>query len=122
MACPLMDMDALAHAIRRADAAGLSTMVHAIGDRANREVIDIFEALETHRAHGNGLPPRIPHRIEHVQMIRPADAARLKGLNLALNVTPANMLLDIDLIDAAVGKLGQYHLRFSATLLIPVYR
>lgn len=105
---PLMDMDALAHAIRRADAAGLSTMVHAIGDRANREVIDIFEALETHRAHGNVSPPRIPHRIEHVQMIRPADAARLKGLNLALNVTPANMLLDIDLIDAAIGEMGQY--------------
>lgn len=109
---PLMDMDALAHAIRRADAAGLSTMVHAIGDRANREVIGIFEALETHRAHGSGLPPRIPHRIEHVQMIRPADAVRLKDLNLALNVTPANMLLDIDLIDAAVGELAQFTYAF----------
>ena len=113
---PLMDMDALAHAIRRADAAGLSTMVHAIGDRANREVIDIFEALETHRAHGNGSPPRIPHRIEHVQMIRPADAARLKGLNLALNVTPANLLLDIDLIDAAIGEMGQYTYAFRRLL------
>ena len=113
---PLMDMDALAHAIRRADAAGLSTMVHAIGDRANREVIDIFEALETHRVPGNAPPPRIPHRIEHVQMIRPADAARLKGLNLALNVTPANMLLDIDLIDAAVGEMGQYTYAFRRLL------
>jgi predicted amidohydrolase YtcJ len=31
---------------RRADAAGLSVMVHAVGDRANRELINIFETLE----------------------------------------------------------------------------
>ncbi len=109
---PLMDMDALAHAVRRADSAGLSTMVHAIGDRANHEVIAIFEALEVHRAHANRPPPVIPHRIEHVQMIRPADAVRLNGLNLALNVTPANMLQDIDLIDAALGEMGKYTYAF----------
>jgi predicted amidohydrolase YtcJ len=43
---PLMDMDQLAGDIRRADAAGLSAMVHAVGDRANREIIDLFEDLE----------------------------------------------------------------------------
>ena len=113
---PLMDMDALALDIRRADAAGLSTMVHAIGDRANREVISIFEGLQTYRAQTATPPPVIPHRIEHVQMIRPADAARLKGLNLALNVTPANMLLDIDLIDGAVGEMGKYTYAFRRLL------
>lgn len=113
---PLMDMDTLAHAVRRADSAGLSVMVHAVGDRANHEVIGIFEALQAHRAHAGGPPPMIPHRIEHVQMIRPADVVRLKGLNLALNVTPANMLLDIDLIDAAVGETGKYTYAFRRLL------
>jgi predicted amidohydrolase YtcJ len=47
---PLMDMAVLAEDIRRADAAGLSTMVHAVGDRANRELIAIFEDLESRRA------------------------------------------------------------------------
>jgi predicted amidohydrolase YtcJ len=41
-------------------------------------------------------------------MIRPEDADRLRRLPLALCVTPANMLLDINLIDAAVGDKGRW--------------
>ena len=47
---PMMDMASLARDIDKADAAGLSVMVHAVGDRANRELINIFEALESRRA------------------------------------------------------------------------
>jgi predicted amidohydrolase YtcJ len=103
---PLMDMAVLAEDIRRADAAGLSTMVHAVGDRANRELIAIFEDLESRRAPAGAPRPGIPHRIEHVQMIRPEDSDRLRKLGLALCVTPANMVLDINLIDSAVGEKG----------------
>ena len=71
---PLMDMQLLAKDIEKADQAGLSVMVHAIGDRANREIINIFENLEAKR---NKIPaplsPPFRHRIEHVQMIRPED-------------------------------------------------
>ena len=103
---PLMEMDYLADQIRRADAAGLSVMVHAIGDRANRELIDLFEDLESRRRRLGTPPPMLPHRIEHVQMIRPEDVVRLGGLNVALCATPANLVLDINLIDTAVGELG----------------
>lgn len=103
---PLMEMDVLADRIRRADAAGLSVMVHAIGDRANRELIAIFEALDANRRRRAVPAPSIPHRIEHVQMIRSEDITRLKKLNLALCLTPANLVLDINLIDTAVGELG----------------
>ena len=34
--------------------------------------------------------------------------ARLRGLNLALCVTPCNILLDINLIDTAVGEVGRW--------------
>jgi predicted amidohydrolase YtcJ len=105
---PLMEMAVLAEAVRKADGAGLAVMFHAVGDRANRELIDLFEALEKGRARsGRPLPP-VAHRIEHVQMIRPADAERLRKLPLALCVTPANMLLDMNLIDAAVGEKGRW--------------
>ncbi len=104
---PLMEMDFLAHEIGKADDAGLSVMVHAVGDRANRELIDIFEAVQARRSHAKQPPlAAIPHRIEHVQMIRPEDIQRLRKLHLALNVTPANMILDINLIDKAVGEKG----------------
>ena len=109
---PLMEMDILANDIRRADDAGLSVMVHAVGDRANRELITIFETLESRRARSGGSRPAIPHRIEHVQMIRPEDADRLRTLHLALCVTPANMVLDMNLIDSAVGEKGQWTYAF----------
>jgi predicted amidohydrolase YtcJ len=87
-------------------------MVHAVGDRANRELITIFESLESHRARSGGSRPTIPHRIEHVQMIRPEDADRLRDLHLALCVTPANMVLDMNLIDSAVGEKGRWTYAF----------
>ena len=105
---PLMEMDVLANDIRRADDAGLSVMVHAVGDRANRELVTIFETLESRRARSGNSRPIISHRIEHVQMIRPEDADRLRNLDLALCVTPANMVLDINLIDSAVGEKGKW--------------
>jgi len=105
---PLIDMDVLAQDIDKADCAGLSVMVHAVGDRANRELINIFEALESHRKLSGSPSPAISHRIEHVQMLRPDDADRLRNLNLALCVTPANMLLDINLIDLALGDKGKW--------------
>lgn len=110
---PLMDMQLLARDIEEADRAGLSVMIHAIGDRANREIINIFESLEARRSKSPA--PRTPffrHRIEHVQMIRPQDIKRLAKLNLALNVTPSNMILDINLIDRIVAEKGQWAYAF----------
>jgi len=109
---PLIDMDVLAHDIDKADNAGLSVMVHAVGDRANRELINIFEALESRRTLSGSPSPAIAHRIEHVQMLRPEDADRLRDLNVALCVTPANMVLDMNLIDLAVGKKGKWTYAF----------
>ena len=109
---PLIDMDVLAQDIGKADNAGLSVMVHAVGDRANRELINIFEALESRRTLSGSPSPAIAHRIEHVQMLRPEDADRLRDLNVALCVTPANMVLDMNLIDLAVGKKGKWTYAF----------
>ncbi len=109
---PLMDMADLAGEIRKADAAGLSVMVHAIGDRANHEVINIFEMLYKQQHTFSSVKPAYPHRIEHLQVIRPDDVKRLCKLPLALGVTPANMLLDINLIDTALGDKGAWAYSF----------
>ena len=109
---PLVDMDILAQDIDKADNAGLSVMVHAVGDRANQELINIFEALESRRTSSGSPSPAIAHRIEHVQMLRPENAGRLRNLNLALCVTPANLVLDMNLIDLAVGEKGRWAYAF----------
>ncbi len=108
---PLMDMELLAKEIEKADHAGLAVMVHAIGDRANRELINIFEKLVSQRKKAS-TPPAFRHRIEHVQMIRPEDMRRLGRLNLALCVTPGNMILDINLIDSVIGEKGKWAYAF----------
>jgi len=113
---PLMDMERLAEDVDRADAAGLSVMVHAVGDRANRELVDLFENLESRRSRFGRPRPPISHRIEHVQMIRPEDADRINRLHLALCVTPSNMVLDMNLIDSAVGEKGRWCYAFRRLL------
>lgn len=102
---PLVSMTDLADAVRRADQAGLGVMIHAIGDRANRELISLFERVEKERT-GSG--PTIPHRIEHVQMIRPEDIRRLAQLDVIACVQPHNMILDISMIDECVGPKGKW--------------
>jgi len=113
---PLIDMDVLTRDINKADKAGLSVMVHAVGDRANHELVNIFQDLESNRVRFRWSAPIIPHRIEHVQMIRPEDADRLRNLNVALCVTPANMVLDMNLIDSAVGEKGKWTYAFRRLL------
>jgi predicted amidohydrolase YtcJ len=112
---PLMDIQQLAKEIDRAERAGLAVMVHAVGDRANRELINIFEKLEQN---SNNPSPRLSfrHRIEHVQMIRPEDLRRLGTLNLALCVTPANLILDMNMIDSVVAEKGMWTYAFRQLL------
>jgi len=123
---PLFPMDEFAEAVKKADRAGLAVMVHAIGDRANREVITVFEELEKARVKDGKpayAPPWIPHRIEHVQMIRPEDLERLARLGVAACVQPHNMILDISMIDESVGPKGKwtYSYRDMLDAGVPVF-
>lgn len=106
---PQMDMDELEAIIAQAEAAGLAAMVHAVGDRTCREILAVFDRIAKHRAM-RGSPPscRLPHRIEHVQMIRPEDIRRMARLGIAASVQPANLMTDMDLIDDQLGGNGRY--------------
>lgn len=101
----------LARQVRMAHENGLSVMVHAIGDRASREVVDMYEALY---ADAPTAAPALPHRVEHAQMIRPDDIARLAQLPVAVSAQPPNMVLDINMIDACMGELGRHTYPFRA--------
>jgi hypothetical protein len=83
----------MAAEFRQAHELGFPISVHAIGDRANRVVLDLFEELAT-------LPPLpIPHRIEHVQTIHPHDLLRLARLNITASVQPIHATDDRDLVN-----------------------
>ncbi|MEJ2170070.1 MAG: amidohydrolase, partial [Desulfobacterales bacterium] len=108
---PLGSVEELGRKIAAAEKAGLAVMVHAIGDRANREVIRMLEKLVKLRSEvkeRSFVPPLLPHRIEHTQMIRSEDIRRLARLKVAACVQPHNMILDINMIDESVGARGRW--------------
>src|SRR6185503_3414068 len=78
--------------VRRALGAGLSVAVHAIGDRACRSTLDAFEAA------AEWIPQvPLPPRIEHVQLLDPADLPRFAALGVAASMQPIHCVSDRDL-------------------------
>jgi len=75
--------------ILAADRAGLQVAIHAIGDKANSLVLDIFERA----AAANG-PRDRRWRIEHAQHLRPADIARFGRLEVVASVQPYHAIDD----------------------------
>jgi len=85
----LMDSAGMYASIRGADQAGLQISVHAIGDRAIHTVLDLFERAERE----NG-PADRRFRIEHVQHLRPEDAARFAPLGIIASMQPYHAIDD----------------------------
>ena len=78
---------------RGADAAGLHVMVHAIGDRAIRTQLDVFERVA--REHDGSGPPRDRRwRIEHAQHLDAADVPRFAALGVIASVQPYHAIDD----------------------------
>jgi len=98
----------LKHVIATASRAGIAAFVHAIGDRANRNVLD---AVEDSRRAGEGL--RLRHRIEHAQILHPDDIPRLAKLGVVASMQPIHATQDIMLADALWGArcAGAYAFR-----------
>ena len=67
--------------IRRAAEAGFPVAVHAIGDRANRDALDAFEATR-----GHWQPKRLRQRIEHAQLVTHEDLPRFAALGITASV------------------------------------
>jgi predicted amidohydrolase YtcJ len=84
--------------VRRAAALGWPVAVHAIGDRANREALDAFEA--TREVWG---PRGLRQRIEHAQCLSPEDLGRFAALGVACSVQFSHAPSDRDLAERFWG-------------------
>ena len=101
----------MAAEFQQASALGFPISVHAIGDRANRVCLDIFEELAQ-----SGPQPHIPHRIEHVQIISPDDLPRLSQLGLTASVQPLHVTDDIDIANMLLGGRGAHMYNFRSLI------
>ena len=78
--------------------AGWPVGVHAIGDRANREALDAFEATRE-----DGRRDGLRQRIEHAQCLAPEDVARFAAIGVACSVQFSHAPSDRDLADRFWG-------------------
>ncbi|GBD08665.1 N-substituted formamide deformylase [Candidatus Thermoflexus japonica] len=96
--------DAMREAARRATAAGLWLAIHAIGDRANREVLDLYAELRDLEER-LGIPPEARrHRIEHTQLVHPDDIPRLGPLGIIASMQPIHAISDRPMAERYWGK------------------
>lgn len=74
--------------VSQAAASGIAVAIHAIGDRGVREALD---AIEHARRNDAG---RLRHRIEHAQLVDPADIQRFARLGVVASMQPAHGAVD----------------------------
>ncbi len=95
----LLSQAELAAETARAAAAGFSVAIHAIGDAAVRHALDAIEAQRQSLAE---LP--LPPRIEHAQLVDPADLARFARLGVAASMQPQHFTTDAPVARRAWGS------------------
>ncbi len=83
----------------RAVRAGFQPCIHAIGDRANRIVLDLYERTLRDGPSAREIRPRI----EHAQVLHPDDAARLGRLGIVASVQAVHQVSDMAWVPARLG-------------------
>lgn len=99
----LTQPDALTAVMKLTLDSGFQANVHAIGDRANRLVLDRFELLQTPAARAKSR-----NRIEHAQVIAPKDLPRFARLQVLPSMQPTHATSDKNM---AGDRLGVARLR-----------
>ena len=77
----------------------LSVTVHAIGDKANYNVISAFEKYKAEFARRKQRP-----RIEHAQLLRRQDSSKFAKNNIIASVQPSHLLADRDTAERYWGS------------------
>lgn len=117
------DTIALKGMLERALRAGIQVEAHAIGDRANRILLDMFAVAlaavpPSERAVAD---PR--WRDEHSQIVHPDDLARFRDLGIIASMQPSHAIGDLHFVPARIGverTAGAYAWRTLLELGVPV--
>jgi hypothetical protein len=94
---PLLTPAQLRNKMVRASMDKFQVTIHAIGDAANREALDAIADLTA------DLPGERRWRIEHAQVIDPADIARFASLNVIASMQPVHQTSDRLMAEARLG-------------------
>ena len=78
---------------------GFQVSIHAIGDRANREVLDFFQSVLSESPTARETRPRI----EHAQVLAQSDVARFAALGVVASMQPSHAVEDMAWAEARIG-------------------
>ncbi len=96
----IYDPEQLIEFTHKAHGAGLGVAVHAIGDRANHEMLN---AIALSRTKLGAQPRRFRDRIEHAQVLIPDDIKRFATLDVIASMQPIHCTSDMAVADAIWG-------------------
>lgn len=85
--------------IINADQNGFQVGIHAIGDQANKKVLDFYETAQ--KINGN---QERRHRIEHAQVLDPADIPRFGNLGVIASMQPYHCVEDMPWVEKRLGE------------------
>jgi predicted amidohydrolase YtcJ len=104
----LMDNEEIFEHGQQAVSNGFSIAIHAIGDRANHEVLLAYAQLRNFERE-KGLTA-MRHRIEHVQILHPDDYGKLAQLGIIASMQPIHATSDMHIADRHWGarSVGGY--------------
>lgn len=94
--------------VMTASRAGFPSTIHAIGDRAVHDVLDVYEEVRADERARGLQPSDRRHRIEHVQIIHPDDLTRLAALDIIASMQPIHATADYLMADKYWGKRSRY--------------
>lgn len=85
----------MAQAMTQAKAAGIQVASHAIGDRGNANVLDLYAKQDV---------SDLRWRIEHAQIVRPADIPRFAQMKVIASMQPSHAIGDLHFAPARLGE------------------
>lgn len=106
----LTPIDQIREEVERAVELGFPVSIHAIGDQAVRQCLDILADVQASGVES----PVLPHRIEHVQTLADEDVGRLKELGVVASMQPGHVLDDMDTADMHLGERARLVYRFGS--------
>lgn len=89
--------------LERALRAGIQVEAHAIGDRANRVLLDMFEVAMNNVPVSERAVAEPRWRNEHSQIVNPDDLARFKTLGIIASMQPSHAIGDLFFVPARIG-------------------
>lgn len=107
--------DEMEEAVLMAAQSGIPAAIHAIGDAANRRVLDAFEkAREAMGVEYGAVAGR--NRIEHAQLLHPDDFPRFAALGVVASMQPIHATSDMHAADRLWGARARYGYAWRSVL------